>query len=304
MYINFERSTESARPAAPRNIINETDERQAMWAVQDGGSGRRLRPQVVLSDFDLTLCDTFGFDPATNNHQPQLEQAVINVAQKVPLVVATARRANHPWLPELWSSGLVAPHIPVITENGGVLNVPHADGSFEYVNLVSESRVIEMKEWIDGITDRLKHLPPNQRFITKLGRTTIIARLQNEAGDSTAEDQQILFERLQDIGIPQGIEVSHTGRSLSVQSEGTDKATGFRGLLALAGVSRDRMTVLGIGDAVNDKPIFKEADLSIGVDRRVEKMVDIAMRRGVESTKLVLGMTANQRHFDLESHFL
>lgn len=303
MYINFERFTESARPAAPKNIITEADERQALMAVKDT-TGRRGLPAVILSDFDLTLCDTFGFDPATNNHEPQLDQTVIDAAQGNTLVVATARRANHPWLPELWNSGLVAPRMPVITENGGVINVPDGKGSFDHINLVPKNKIDMMQEWIEDAAGQLHRIPRNQRFIKKLGMTSIIARLQDESGNSTVDHQQILLKDLQDIGIPDGIEVSRTGRSLSIQSEGVNKASGFREVLNLAGVDRRDITVIGIGDAPNDAAIFKEADLSIGVDRRVKNMVNIAMNRGVESTKLVLKMSARGLvPFDLESKF-
>jgi hypothetical protein len=47
----------------PSVIMTEADEIQALSSIK-AGKGEL----VALSDFDGTLCDTYGFDPATNNH--------------------------------------------------------------------------------------------------------------------------------------------------------------------------------------------------------------------------------------------
>lgn len=304
MYLtNFESRRSAGRPEAPINIVTEADESQALLSVEDRGDGSRLRPIVVLSDFDLTLCDTYGFDPLTNNHIPLLDQAVVDVANKTSLVVATARRSNHPFIPELWRSGLVAPTMPVITENGGVLSIPKRSGETEHVSLVPSDSIEEMVQWAEESGSRLKGLGPDQRFITKLGNTVIIARVQDSEGNSTVKDQEILMNKLLDSGVPDTIEVSHTGSSLSIQPKGVSKAQGFLKLLERAHVGRHRMTVVGMGDSPNDESIFREADLSIGVDKRVKSMVNLSMNRGVKSAAFVLAMCATQKNFDLAIRF-
>lgn len=277
----------------PDQIITAADEQQALLAVR--ASGRRALRQVVLSDFDITLCNTYAFDQATNNHLPSIDPELAGLVRGKPLVVATARRARHPALRTIRTALLPSPWLPVIAENGGVtLTGPYG----ELVrNFVDDEQIQTIHTWADSLARQVK-LPTGRRFVVKHGDTLSIVRLQANNGDFSIEDQDRLQEQLESLDKPEHIRIEHGGTSLTVQDGSVNKAAAFRTFLGSIGVARDDICVIGLGDADNDASIFAEADLSIGVHPRVKHLVDISMSRGIESTKELFKLRST-RWFDL-----
>src|SRR3989344_9478432 len=90
------------RPPAPRLIISEADEMQALQALKCDINGRSL---VILADLDGTICDEYSFNPETNDHGLILDPDLVRDGSDTTLVIATQRRADHVGLPILWESG-------------------------------------------------------------------------------------------------------------------------------------------------------------------------------------------------------
>jgi len=277
------------RMPAPNLIRTAQDEEQALWAIKSN-----RKPVIILSDFDNTLCDTSTFDPKTNDHSPLLDAELVKLATKKPLVVATGRRANHTWLPTMWTSGLVHPVIPIIAENGGVLNVLHQDGLVEHALLAPTDQINDLKVWATDIA--VQHQTElGKKVAIKQGLSALVMRVQNEAGESPRQDQRTLLQFLGSAGLPEAFVAIHSGNSLTLQPKGIDKARAFREVLNGLGIERSEIQVIGVGDSANDEAIFEEADVSVGVHFDVAHLVDIAGLRGVETTKLLLGFPFQTR---------
>lgn len=286
--------TWNVRPI-PEKIETEQEERMALEAVRN--TGRRHKPLVVVCDLDGTLSDTTTFDPVTNDHIPHFEQEMIDLSKPLSFVVATARRANHSWpLGNIHELGFGHRQIEVIAENGGVLVRQAA-----VTHLAKEEAGEEIAAWTKKIGRKVNTLIPDRHFVMKLGHTMVVTRLQDAQGKSLPGDQRLLKETMLDFGIPDDIDIVHSGNSLIVQQSGISKATGFLALLKELNVARDEFCLMAIGDSENDISLFKEADLSVGVNERVAKHVDIAMKRGPASTKVALKVAATKERFEINA---
>jgi chorismate mutase len=76
--------------------------------------------------------------------------------------------------------------------------------------------------------------------------------------------------------------------------------SGFVKILGQSALTPADVFVIGMGSAKGDAPIFKGADLSIGVTEGVADKVDIPMKRGTESAKLVLTRSANVEFVEIQ----
>lgn len=280
----------------PATILTAEDEKQALMSVR--AIGRRTLPSVVLSDFDGTLCDQYSNDDKANTRMPELDPELKKLIDltDIPLVIATARRWDNPALQLLRKKFVGSPWLPLIAENGGVtLEGPLGAPT---INVSDEHTIWQLHNWANDAKDRFP-LPAGKEIQVKHGETISVVRLRNIDGTFTVEDQDTLLDMLESIRKPEDVQVVHGVDSLTIQPNTVDKAAAFRAFLKKIGVSRDDMCVLAIGDGPNDAAIFRESDLSVGVDPRVKNMVDIRLSRGVESTKLVLGADFTNGWFPL-----
>ena len=231
------------------------------------------RQVMFLSDFDYTLCRNYGFDVATNNRIPILEQELIDAANYHTLAIATARRANNPMTPLFWNSGLLAPDAPLIAENGGVLVTQH-NGQLHYDDIIDA----DVSDGLKLAAEQLEHakldLPTNRQLIVKLGRTMLVARTQTANMHVSKSEQQDLAKQLiLALDVPNFVVVDNGG-SVTVQHKNINKATGFQFYLKNQGIDQHAVYVVGLGDAPNDQQIFEQAHTSIGFSKIVKALVD------------------------------
>jgi len=238
------------------------------------------RKKIVLSDFDYTLCDQYAFNPQTNNHLADIDPEVVAAAERQCLIVATSRRATNPTVPLMWESGLVPPHLPVIVENGGSILFRGSHGEIECIDLIRSEDMQELAEMRQLAVELIHDIPAGQRLIFKMGRTMLLARLQDEHGSSLPHHQQWLAERLRAIMSSSPLQVVDTRVSVTVQHADVNKGTAFRKYLELTGVLRDSIYVIGMGDGENDIELFNEADLRLGFSEAVASFVDIDIPHG------------------------
>ena len=248
------------------------------------------REKVILSDFDYTLCDSYVFDEGTNNHIADIDPDVVAAAQTHHLVVATSRRVDNPTVPLLWESGLVQRHTPVIVENGGAILFLSESGSLECIDLVRPEDMEQLGAVRQLVGEAIRDLPAGQQLIFKVGRTMLLARLQDDQGTSLPHHQQWLAERIRGLMPPSSLQVVDTRASVTIQHEDVNKGEAFRRYLGLVGVPRDSIYVIGMGDGENDAEIFDEADLSLGFSDSVSHMVDIDVPLGPQAIPHVLGV--------------
>jgi hypothetical protein len=250
------------------------------------------RTPVVLSDLDLTLVDEYGFDPATNNHLPQITPELVDAAQDQHLIINTTRRANHPSILVLWRSGLVSIDRPIIAEGGGTL-VFHDEGEEDgvrYVDLVPPDVRDSIHASRDVIADNLGELPHGQELVFKIGRTTLLTRLQTPEGTINPIYQQWLAAEIRRLIANPLIEVVDNRNSVSIRPAGVNKGSGFRTYLDMTGMNRDDLFVFGLGDSDGDEELFKEADYRIGFSEDVLPIVDIHVPEGPSAAPSVLRM--------------
>lgn len=242
---------------------------------------------MILSDFDYTLCYEYAFDPHSNNHLPQIEPQVAEAAQSHHLVIATGRRAEHPFIPCMWKSGLIEPNRPVITENGGCLVYALDCGGVQFVDLVDNEHLPLLEKTRQLVAEQVTDIPSDHRLAFKMGRTMLLARIQDKAGNCPPEQQALLAEQIQQIA-PAELSVSDTRASVTVQHADTSKGKAFEYYLALCGLRRSDVFVVGMGDAPNDKSIFDISDVRIGFSEAVRHMVDMSIPDGARAAALVL----------------
>jgi hydroxymethylpyrimidine pyrophosphatase-like HAD family hydrolase len=248
------------------------------------------REVVILSDFDYTLCDEYVFDPQTNNHLAVIEPGVVEAAKPHHMVVATSRRATNPTVSLLWQSGLVQPNRPAIIENGGAIISQNA-GSLACLDLVDPGQLEQLHAMPELAAEAMPDIPSGQELIFKMGRTMLVARLQDEAGISLPHHQRWLAEQLRDI-VPSSspLQVVDTRASVTIQHRDVNKGTAFLKYLELEDIPRDSIYVIGLGDGENDAEIFDEADLSLGFSDAVSSIVDIDIPHGPRAIPHVLGI--------------
>ena len=105
-------------------------------------------------------------------------------------------------------------------------------------------------------------------------------------GDPTlyGELAQLLSERF-DLT---DLDLVSSNNSLSIQPRGINKGVAFLQALALEGIIRSSIFIVGLGDAPNDKELFEQADLRIGVRKEAEPLADIIVNEGDRATLVVM----------------
>lgn len=211
---------------------------------------------LVLSDFDGTLCDEYLFDETTNNHLPVIRPEVIRQAAEHTLIIATARRASHPAIEHMWASGLVNESMPIISENGGVIQFSRSAGG-RRIQLAPADSVERIATWLKRAMRRIDTTPTGVTLRLKRGDTMVIARYQTEDGLVRRDDQQLLHAKLMKLRPPKDIALTLSGESVCIQHQSVNKAIAFRHALRLLEIERSKMFVIGIGDALNDRALFE-----------------------------------------------
>jgi len=242
---------------------------------------------VVLADFDHTLCHAYVFDARSNDHIPQIDAGTIEAADQKHVIVATGRRAESAALLHVWDDGLVPINRPIISENGGVM-VQRTEAGVEYTDLVPEFVPHYLQDVKKVLETDVVSPDARKELVVKVGRTMLITRLQDAQGKTTPVDQEWLAEQVANALPDQELKVVDNRVSIGVQCQGISKVSAFHHYLRMAGISRDEIFVVGMGDGENDSEIFDEADLRIGFSPVVEHLVDISVPGTPEAINAVL----------------
>lgn len=251
------------------------------------------RHAVVLSDFDYTLCHKYVFDSDTNDHQPFIEPDVIDAARGLHLVIATGRRANSQSLKTIWREGLIPEDRPIIAENGGVL-VYYREDRLKFLDLIHPYIVNHIVGVKDALTEQAGDIEqPGEELVVKLGRTMLIARLQDKHGETTEEAQHRLASSIQPLLTSPDLRIVDNRVSLGIQHHSVNKAAAFARYLRIKSVPQEGTVVIGMGDGENDREIFRVADVSVGLSPIVGSIVDLELVEGPESARQVLQKVKN-----------
>ena len=251
---------------------------------------------VVLSDFDYTLCHDY-VDDGDNNLVPIISDSVVNAGAATDMYIATGRRAKSVAIDTMWDSGIYPIDRPIITENGGVLVYRRPSGN-KYLELIQPYQVRKLpgiKSLIEAALE--EYIDPTESLVIKRGMTMITARIKTALDShSDPESHQLFVDKVRDLMSSQhefGVVDNRT--SLTVQHRTVNKANGFRKLLAMRGIKRSGLFVVGLGDGLNDAQIFQEADISFGFDPVVGKLVDKVLPQTPNAAESVLRLAADDK---------
>lgn len=219
----------------------------------------------IVSDFDETQCSRYVYSEKWKTHVPVMDNELVEklVWCRRPICVATARGAR-----ELvtWLIGhkLTRQGMPVVAENGAVLvwvsgRISEAVDMVHLVSAEEIGAIKDMEKEIVGI-DWKRLLPRGHELIVRGGRAaTIELRCQEEmTKKGTPDDYGMVIEKVKEIW-PQtasNFEVVLSGSSLGIQPRGVNKGSGLEAALAMVGVELDNVFLVGLGDNLNDQPMF------------------------------------------------
>lgn len=235
---------------------------------------QRNESAVVLSDFDHTLCYKYSFDPDTNDHLPYIEPDVVEAAEDTHLVIATGRRANSGSLRTIWQEGLLPKNRPIIAENGGVM-VYYNHGRTKFLDFVPPYMVRHIVGVKEALEAQASEIEQDEELVVKLGRTMLIARLQDESGETNPEAQVRLAEAIKPLLPSTDLRIVDNRVSLAIQHHSVNKGAAFRHYLRMRGIDQHTTTIIGMGDGKNDQEIFTAADIRVGFSPVVRSMVQV-----------------------------
>lgn len=242
---------------------------------------------AVLSDFDETMCSSYGYDVTSKTHWPNIDRQILSEARRMqsPLFIATSRSSNESVVRTACASLVAHRDLPIICENGAVLFFP-AKG--EEIVLATDEQMQQIDE-IKGNIFQVGYYFRNRELLIKNNRiATIEMRIQHMSGvgDPTlyGELAQMLLRRL-DLT---NLDLVSSNNSLSIQPRGINKGTAFLQALVMMGLERSSLFVIGLGDAPNDREIFEQADLGIGVRKGAKAHADLVVDEGDRATLLVM----------------
>jgi hydroxymethylpyrimidine pyrophosphatase-like HAD family hydrolase len=247
------------------------------------------RPKLVVSDFDDTLCHQYTFDGETNNHAAIIDERVVEAARALPLLIATATRAEHPKIKQIWESGLLPANGRLIAENGGV--IVNNNGDVLWAAVERDTVDTLHQHVLEALPDMFA-LPQDIRLIAKKGLTMLVVRAQRQNGQPDPHIQTELQDALQQT-VGSTWSVVDGGRSLSVQHPNVNKLAGVN----RTGLSRRDYCVVGFGDSPNDIPLLAGADVAIAVGERIAAHADIVLEASpaeIASVLRCIGSTSTQ----------
>jgi hydroxymethylpyrimidine pyrophosphatase-like HAD family hydrolase len=253
------------------------------------------RPILVLSDFDGTLCYDYNHNEGTVDREPLVRDEVILAGQGVSLLIATARRLDHPNVKKPWGIGLVDETFPIILENGGI-TARLIDGELKDDTAQDVHEVIQS---IHGLRDRILDIdrPKDTKLVTKLGRTLLVLILRDNDGGQlekalSIEKHEWFARELSELIDTGAFNIVSSNDSVTIQAHGITKASAFRRLIEVQDLDRRGICVVGMGDGENDVPILDEADIAVsfGTNGILRSYSDIKMPGDHLSTSQVLGV--------------
>jgi hydroxymethylpyrimidine pyrophosphatase-like HAD family hydrolase len=267
------------------------------------------KPVIFLSDFDMTLANSYVYSESWQTHVPILDRELVSMLKKQgqQLCVATARGAREPvsWM---IAHRLLDPTIPLVVENGAALlwkrSAVSTPPSIEL--LIDEGEVAFISELEREIVSQLPAITGVHEEHTILVRENRIASIELRAEHAsthkgTPEEyvnvSDFLSDRFPDLD--RHCDILATGSSLTIQSKSANKSTGVRAALARANIDISSVFPIGLGDNRNDTPIFFLArelgGIAIGVSGDVdENACDLVFEGGETATKRIVQSIQSQ----------
>jgi mannosyl-3-phosphoglycerate phosphatase len=242
---------------------------------------------LVFSDLDGTLLDheTYSFEPA----RPALERLK---RLKVPLVLTTSKTRAEV---EVWRRRLDNHH-PFIVENGGAIFVPR--GTFPFGTPGSVTRdnycVIEFGARYETLVEALhgaaREAECGVRGFHEMTAEQVSARCNLPLEDATLAKQREydeVFEILSDACAERllraiearGLHWTRGGRFYHIMGD-SDKAAAVASLSALYQKAFGEVTVIGLGDGLNDASFLNAVDLPVLIRSRQTAELRKAVPRG------------------------
>lgn len=229
------------------------------------------KPVFVVSDIDDTLANAYHFDSLLQVHIPHITDSILRGAQNLPfpLLLATGRPAHDSVVSSVWRL-LSKPTMPIIVENGGAIFHPET----QTLKILATRQQIESLEQVTHMLSPLQLLPQNgleenELLIDMTRKTSIEIRIQNKITkignpDMHSEAASIL----QSIVSSLHLEAVSSGSSVSIHAPEITKGAAVLLFLSQAGIRRDAVTLLSMGDNLNDLSLFSIADISVGVGEK------------------------------------
>lgn len=249
-------------------------------------------PVVVLSDFDETLCSTYTYDPETKTHWPEMNQHLLDQIQRMtsPIIIATSRAADEMVITTKVSQLVAGKNLPILCENGGVLYFPDSGNTLVLTTDQQIAQLDDLRKLI--ATMRVTPELAQRELIFRTQRlATIEVRIQDKSGVGTPQFYPELERLVKEQFDTSALDFVSSNNSMSIHAKGINKRSGFQEALKHMGLRREAIFVIGLGDAVNDKPIFEEADLGIAVRPTAQGLSDIFVDGGDQVALSVLTYT-------------
>lgn len=242
---------------------------------------------AMLSDFDETLCSSYDYDAASKTHWPNINRHILTEARRIksPLFIATSRSSREPVVQTACASLVIHRGLPIICENGAVLFFPARGEEIVLATDEQRQQVDEIKKNIFGVSSNFK----NRELLIKNKRiATIEMRIQHMSGVGDPSLYEDLVQMLSERFDLSNLDLVISNNSLSIQPRGINKGTAFLHALSVMGFKRSSLFVVGLGDAPNDREIFEQSDLGIGVRNEAGQFSDIIVNEGDKVTLAVI----------------
>lgn len=247
------------------------------------------RPLLVASDFDETLCNTYIYDPVTQNHIPQLNPDLVSLVteKKIPLIIVTGRTASEAGMQQSIIPFIESVGGMIVCENGGV--IINAQGEEIVVATPEEQEDLQQMKAILSTFDLQMHFPDLEVHIRTSRKSLIEVRIQDEKGKGDpaphALAEQILNTLIQPLGL--SLQAVSSNYSVSIQPKSISKARGLHAALKQYGIDRDDIFVIAMGDGPNDKELLQDADIGIAVGTPAKDFANVLVQGG-ENTALAV----------------
>jgi HAD superfamily hydrolase (TIGR01484 family) len=264
---------------------------------------------IAVSDIDGTLASTHTFDHELQLHTPHLRDELIAVCRILasrssidlhPLLIATGRPDSDPSVIRTWQL-LSAPPMPIIGENGGTIIFPQfndgqSPASHKIVHTARNDELIKLLEISTDLPILVNLLHQNsivpidhEILVDHSRKTSLEIRIQNKitkVGSSLIHGASSLFLR-EKIGNSK-LSVISSGSSVSIHPATISKGNAVLQVIDNLGIDRNKLFIVGIGDADNDESLFQIADLGIGVEEATIGKSEITCLGGEDTTIAVI----------------
>ncbi|MFV1951385.1 MAG: HAD-IIB family hydrolase [Nitrospinota bacterium] len=231
---------------------------------------------IIFTDLDGTL-----LDHSTYSYQKALRSLSIIKKDGIPLIICTSKTAAEI---EAFNKK-IKNRDPFASENGGALFIPkgYFGFDFKYHKETPKYRIIEIGKQHSLLMDALKEIRESTRIsikgisemtikelMEKTGldrRGALLAKKRDYSEPFILQDRNHSeIKRIKREVIERGLNLTEGGRFYHLMGN-NDKGIAVRILTAMYKKELETVTVVGIGDSINDIPMLEEVDIPVLVMR-------------------------------------